>query len=93
MAFNMLDQTVLPYPRGKTIEKVTLIQWFDKVLLKSNPENLKQKNDHLSLVDDKIYDLSLSSTPILVKANFSTQVLEEGHDVVVLLYNTDSVIE
>ena len=32
MAFNMIDQRVLPYPKGKKMEKDILLSWFDDVL-------------------------------------------------------------
>mmetsp|Transcript_4711 Transcript_4711/g.4394 ORF Transcript_4711/g.4394 Transcript_4711/m.4394 type:complete len:149 (+) Transcript_4711:879-1325(+) len=32
MAFNTLDQKVLPYPRGKAIEKDEIFSWFDDVM-------------------------------------------------------------
>lgn len=31
MAFNALDQRVLPYPRGKAMDKETIFNWFDEV--------------------------------------------------------------
>lgn len=32
MAFNMLDQRVLPFPKDKQIDKDVLFTWFDDVL-------------------------------------------------------------
>lgn len=32
MAFNMIDSRVIPYPRGKTIEKDVVFNWFDNIL-------------------------------------------------------------
>ena len=32
MAFNMIDQRVLPYPRGKEMTKDALLTWFDEVI-------------------------------------------------------------
>ena len=31
MAFNMIDQRVLPYPRGKKMDSDTIMSWFDDV--------------------------------------------------------------
>ena len=31
LAFNMLEQTVLPYPRGAEISKNALFSWLDEV--------------------------------------------------------------
>ena len=31
MAFNMVDQKVLPYPRGMSIDKETMMSWMDDV--------------------------------------------------------------
>ena len=32
MAFNMIDNRVIPYPRGKAIEKDILFDWFDDII-------------------------------------------------------------
>ena len=32
MAFNMIDSRVISYPRGKSIERDTLFDWFDDIL-------------------------------------------------------------
>lgn len=33
MAFNMIDQRVVPYPRGRSMTKDSLFAWFDDVFL------------------------------------------------------------
>jgi hypothetical protein len=32
MAFNMIDNRVIPYPRGKAISKDILFDWFDDIM-------------------------------------------------------------
>ena len=32
LAFNMLDQSVIPYPKDKPIEKVEMFSWFDRII-------------------------------------------------------------
>ncbi len=55
MAFNMLDQRVIPYPRGKTIEKVEVFNWFDEIM--SGKVELKTSGFAKTLNDTLIGDL------------------------------------
>jgi len=41
MAFSMLDQTIIPYPKNNEIEKDVLHDWFDSVITGNNPDAVK----------------------------------------------------
>jgi hypothetical protein len=56
MAFNMLDQTVIPYPQGKLIEVNELLGWFDGIVRRKDKDALKFKEYHRKIEDRIIYD-------------------------------------
>lgn len=63
MAFNMLDQTVIPYPRYKPIEKDVLIKWFDDILTRKDTSYEKLRDYHIKILDEEIYDKNLQPVP------------------------------
>lgn len=94
MAFNMMDKTVLPYPRFKKIDTSEILAWFERTVVNPSDaqlEKLKSKSDHISVVDKEIYKKFLYHTVHTTRQNFSEVVLSEGTDVFALLYSTQKV--
>lgn len=94
MAFNMMDKTVLPYPRFKKIDTYELLTWFEKTVVNPSEaqlERLKSKSDHITVADKEIYRKNLFHTIFTTRQNFSEIVLTEGTDVFAFLYSTQAV--
>ena len=51
MAFNMLDQTVIPFPEGMDIDRITIGNWMKAIVYKPNMDEIKNKKDHIEFVD------------------------------------------
>lgn len=73
MAFNMIDNRVIPYPKGKPIEKKTLFDWFDDIV----KGKVSPKTDNFSkeVVDTDIQKILLNNTMIATRENFDEIVL------------------
>lgn len=91
LAFNMLDQTVIAYPRNKPIDQDSLTQWFDGIVTGRDQESVKFKEEHRIVKDFDIQKQSLPDTIITDRSNFTEYALEEGYDTLVLLYTTEKV--
>ena len=91
MAFNMVDQTVIPYPRGKEIKADVMFTWFDDLILGRDKSPAEFKTDHRTVVDTEIYSEHLPNTAIVTRDNFTSYILEEGFDSMLLLYTTGEV--
>lgn len=89
MAFNMIDNRVIPYPRGKVIEKKILFDWFDDIVKgKVAP---KTENFSKEVVDTEIQQFLLNNTMIANRENYNDIVLQEGFDVVLFIYTTETI--
>jgi len=62
MAFNMLDQTVIPYPEGKEISADVMFTWFDDIIRGRDKSAWKFKQNHRVVVDETIYYEALNHT-------------------------------
>ena len=91
LAFNMLDQSVIPYPKDKPIEKVEMFNWFDRIITRQDPEALKFKDYHRSIEDPGFHENYLDGTLRTDRQNFTHFTLEEGFDTIAFLYSTDKV--
>jgi len=89
MAFNMIDQRVLPYPRGKEMTKDVLFTWFDDVFL----GKVEPKTDDFAkeIKDPDLPKYLLNNTIIGTRANYRDLVFEEGYDAVMFLYTTEVI--
>ena len=68
-----------------------MFSWFDDILLGRDRSALKFKEEHRTVIDTEIYDMKLASTKIVTRHNFSSYMLEEGVDSMVILYTTGAV--
>jgi hypothetical protein len=89
MAFSMLDQTIIPYPQDNDIQVDALHTWFDSVITGNNPDAVKQNNYQKTIADKDIYQTSFPLTISTDRMNFQDHTLEEGFDVLALLYTTE----
>ncbi len=69
----MIDNRVIPYPKGKAIEKKALFDWFDDIV----KGKVAPKTDNFSkeVVDKDIQKILLNNTMIATRENFDEIVL------------------
>lgn len=60
MAFNMVDNRVIPYPRGATISRDALFDWFDDIL--TGKIQVKTSGFSKDVKDVEIYPMLLNNT-------------------------------
>jgi hypothetical protein len=89
MSFNMLDSRVLPYPRYREVSKNSMFDWFDDLFKGRNHEIPTDFSKEVK--DTEIESLLLNNTISVTRDNYREVVLEEGFDVVLLLYTTEIV--
>lgn len=89
MAFNMIDNRVIPYPRGKKIERDIVFDWFDDIM--AGKVEVKTTGFSKELKDTEIQPLLLNNTIIATRENYHEIVLSEGYDVVLFIYTTEVV--
>ncbi|CDW89510.1 UNKNOWN [Stylonychia lemnae] len=89
MAFNMIDNRVIPYPRGKPIERDILFDWFDDIV--KGKVSVKTTGFDRIVNDTDIQTYLLNNTIVANRENFYEIAFSEGFDVVVLFYTTEVV--
>ena len=60
MAFNMIDNRVIPYPRGREISKDSLFDWFDDIM--KGKVSIKTSGFNREVKDTEIYPYLLNNT-------------------------------
>lgn len=88
MAFNMLDQTVIPYPKHMQMDSESIMPWFENIILRKDTESTKFRTDHINVIDPNIYDETLFHTTKLVRNNYTDYLADEGQDDILFLYTT-----
>ena len=90
MAFNMIDNRVIPYPRGARFSKEGLVEWFDDIIA----GKVQAKTSGFSRVvkDFEIYPMLLNNTLQVNRENYQEMVLQEGFDTVLFLYTTEEIL-
>ena len=86
----MIDNRVMPYPKGREISKNVMFDWFDDVF-KGRVESVENQNFAKVKNDTDIEPLLLNNTILATRATFNEVVLSEGHDVILLLFTTEVI--
>jgi len=85
LAFSMTDNRILTYPREMPIEKDTLMSWIDDVFKgRVQASNTYERE----VVDKEIGTRFLNNTMVASRENFTSIVLEEGYDVLLIVYTS-----
>jgi hypothetical protein len=73
MAFNMVDNRVIPYPRGARISREALFDWFDDIM--SGKVQVKTSGFNKEVKDFEIYPMLLNNTIQTNRDNYADLVL------------------
>jgi len=89
MAFNMIDNRVIPYPRGKPIERDIVFDWFDDIV--KGKVSVKTTGFDRIVNDTDIQAILLNNTIVATRDTYNDIVLSEGFDVAILFYTTEVI--